>query len=92
MPTSATVGREAYFKPLYVSILSIIMQLSIRLFLTRRSQIFPFRLYSLRAKFKTEIKRKKDMSYSFLPHQKLHFKRGVSWVIYSHSVDIAENS
>lgn len=60
-----------------------------KLFLTRMSQNFPFRLYSLHATFKT--KRKKDISYSFLPHQKLYFKRGMSWVIYSHTVGIVEN-
>lgn len=51
------------------------------------SQNFPFRLHSLHVTFKT----KRDISYSFLPHQKLYFKRRMNWAIYSQTVGIIEN-
>lgn len=40
---------------------------------------------------KLKLKGKKDISYSFLPHEKVYFKRGMSWATYSHSVGIVEN-
>lgn len=37
-----------------------------------------------------KLKRKKDVSYSFLPHQKLYFKRRMNWMIYAHTAGIVE--